>query len=192
MDKNPFLKYLIKEQKSDIVHSSAYGKAQNSTGMGVASTQSFSERMETEQNRKMVRKYNESRVTQQAFSSGAKAKAYTETVGVTEGGASYSVSGSKGAGVTGGGRDVGGGSRMGSTVNTNVAGASDLAGRSSGASGNRFAGVNRFREGNRGTLGNQAVGANRFGGGNRFSSINTPSKISGSRPPMPKNPGISR
>ena len=74
---NPFLKLVMKDKKGDVVHSSAYGEAQNGGGIGVASTQSFTERMKIEQNRKRVRGYNESRVATQAYAaSGVKAKAY--------------------------------------------------------------------------------------------------------------------
>ena len=48
--KNPFIKYVMKDEKEDIFHSSAYGKAQNGGAMGVTSAQSFSERMKIEKN----------------------------------------------------------------------------------------------------------------------------------------------
>ena len=59
---NPFLKRLIKKDKSDILHSSAYAKAQNAGNIGVASTQSFRERISIDQNRKIVHKYRDSKL----------------------------------------------------------------------------------------------------------------------------------
>lgn len=74
--KNPFIKYLMKEQKGDIFHSSAYGKAQNAKAIGVASAESFKERMKVEKNRKIVQGYNDSRIVNGAYASGPKAKKY--------------------------------------------------------------------------------------------------------------------
>ena len=62
MDKNPFLHRLMKEESKDVVHSSAYAQAQNSEGIGAASTQSFATRQAIEQSRKMVRGYRDSKV----------------------------------------------------------------------------------------------------------------------------------
>lgn len=77
MDKNPFLKYLIKESKEDIVHSSAYAQAQNEGSFGSTSTQSFDERRKIDANRKIVRKYNDSRLMQGTSSNAPRAKVYT-------------------------------------------------------------------------------------------------------------------
>ena len=74
--KNPFIKYVVKEKKEDIFHSSAYGKAQNGGIIGVASAQSFSERMKIEKNRRIVQAYNDSRVAEQRFNGGVRAKQY--------------------------------------------------------------------------------------------------------------------
>lgn len=60
---NPFLHRLIKEKKSDVVHSSAYAKMQNSNSVGVASTQSFAERQKIEHGRRFVRRYGDSKLT---------------------------------------------------------------------------------------------------------------------------------
>jgi len=73
---NPFIKYLIKEEKKDVVHSSAYGKVQSGEAIGAASTQSFDERMKIEKNRQVIRGYNDSRVAEQRFNSGVRAKQY--------------------------------------------------------------------------------------------------------------------
>lgn len=74
--KNPFIKYLMREQKEDIFHSSAYGKAQNAGAIGAASTESFEERMKVERNRKIVQGYNDSRIVNGAYMNGPKAKKY--------------------------------------------------------------------------------------------------------------------
>ena len=75
---NLISKFLSKSKKEDVVHTSAYGIAQNEGGIGVASVQSFGARMQIEKNRNKVRGYNDSRVVAQAKAdSGVKAKVYT-------------------------------------------------------------------------------------------------------------------
>lgn len=75
--RNPLLKFVMREKKTDVVHTSAFGKAQNGQGMGATSVQSFSERMEVERNRKRVRSYSDSRVVAQAYGAvGVRAKEY--------------------------------------------------------------------------------------------------------------------
>ena len=74
--KNPFIKYIMKEKKENIFHSSEYGKAQNAENMGVASTESFEERMKIEKNRQIVRGYNDSRVANGVYMNGPRAKQY--------------------------------------------------------------------------------------------------------------------
>ena len=69
-------KYFMKEKKEDIFHSSEYGKAQSGEAMGVMSTKSFDERMKVEQNRQVIRSYNDSRVAEQRFGGGVRAKKY--------------------------------------------------------------------------------------------------------------------
>lgn len=76
---NPFAKFLQKEEKGEIFHSSAAGRAQNADGIGVASSSSFAERMKIEKNRQIVRGYNDSRVVSQAYTAGSRAKTYSET-----------------------------------------------------------------------------------------------------------------
>ncbi|MBR0467841.1 hypothetical protein IJJ53_02970 [Candidatus Saccharibacteria bacterium] len=75
--KNPFIKYVAKEKKEDIFHSSEYGKAQSAGVVGTASTESFNERMKVEKNRQIVRGYNDSRVVTGAYTNGPRAKKYT-------------------------------------------------------------------------------------------------------------------
>ena len=74
--KNPFIKYVMKDKKEDIFHSSAYGKAQNGEVIGVASTESFDERMKVEQNRQVVQGYNDSAIVNGTYKNGPKAKKY--------------------------------------------------------------------------------------------------------------------
>lgn len=74
--KNPFIKYVMKEKKENIFHSSEYGKAQSASNMGVTSAESFEKRMKVEQDRKIVRGYNDSRVMSGAYMNGPRAKKY--------------------------------------------------------------------------------------------------------------------
>ncbi len=62
MDSNPLLKRLMKESKDDVVHSSAYAKAQNAGGIGAASVESFAARQAMEAKRAMVGRYKDSNV----------------------------------------------------------------------------------------------------------------------------------
>ena len=73
---NPFIKYVMKERKEDIFHSSAYGKAQNGEAIGAASTEGFNDRMKIDRNRQIVKGYNDSRVVNGAYANGPKAKKY--------------------------------------------------------------------------------------------------------------------
>lgn len=77
MNINPFLKYVMKDKKEDIFHSSAYGKAQNAGGMGTASSVSFSQRMNIDRNRKTVRGYRDSRIVNEARGGFPKAEQYS-------------------------------------------------------------------------------------------------------------------
>ena len=73
---NPFIKYVMKEKKEDIFHSSAYGKAQNGEAIGAASVEGFNERLKIDRNRQIVKGYNDSRVVNGAYANGPKAKKY--------------------------------------------------------------------------------------------------------------------
>ena len=74
--KNPFLKRLMKDTKETVVHSSAYAKAQNDGGIGVTSTESFSERMKIDRNRTVVRRYGESRIVNDVSGAISEVKTY--------------------------------------------------------------------------------------------------------------------
>ena len=74
--KNSFIKYVRKERKEDIFHSSEYGKAQSAEVIGTASSETFSDRMRMERNRQIVRGYNDSRVATGAYANGPRAKKY--------------------------------------------------------------------------------------------------------------------
>lgn len=74
--KNPFMKYIAREKKENIFHSSAYGKAQSAGALGATSKESFEERMKIEKNRQIIQKYNDSRIVSGACSNGPRAKRY--------------------------------------------------------------------------------------------------------------------
>ena len=74
--KNPFMKYIAREKKENIFHSSAYGKAQSAGALGTTSTESFEERMKVEKNRQIIQGYNDSRIVNGAYSNGPRAKKY--------------------------------------------------------------------------------------------------------------------
>lgn len=74
--KNPFLKYIMKEKREDIFHSSVYGKAQNGGSMGSTSSESFKDRMQIDKNRQVVHSYGESQVANSMYGNGPRAKKY--------------------------------------------------------------------------------------------------------------------
>lgn len=80
---NPFLKRLMKDKKEDIFHSSAYGQAQNSSAMGVASSVSFNNRMRIDRNRQNVRGYGDSRIVSDARSNGPRPATFDKTAAST-------------------------------------------------------------------------------------------------------------
>lgn len=74
---NPLLGRLINEEKQDIVHSSAYGKAQSAENIGTASVESFAVRKAMEASRQAIQKYKDSEVVGGAFNnSGVKSWNY--------------------------------------------------------------------------------------------------------------------
>lgn len=74
---NPLLGRLINEEKQDIVHSSAYGKAQSAENIGTASAESFVARKAMEASRQAIQKYKDSEVVGGAFNnSGVKSWNY--------------------------------------------------------------------------------------------------------------------
>ena len=64
--KNPFLHRLMKDDKKDVIHSSAYARAQSGGGMGVDSVESFAARRAVDAKREAVRRYNESKIVGEA------------------------------------------------------------------------------------------------------------------------------
>ena len=56
------LKRLMKDKKEDIAHTSAFADVQNKGRFGVSSSLSFEERMAIEKKRKLIKKYDESKV----------------------------------------------------------------------------------------------------------------------------------
>lgn len=87
--KNPFIKYVMREKKEDIFHSSAYGKAQSAEAMGTTSVEGFAKRMEVDGNRQIIKRYNDSRIANSAYTNGPRAKEYVQS----EKGASMKVGG---------------------------------------------------------------------------------------------------
>lgn len=84
-NKNPLAKRLIHEERKNVFHSSAYAKAQSGEVIGAASIESFDERQKIEQNRKIIRGYNDSRVATQRYAGAPRAKQYTQTETATAG-----------------------------------------------------------------------------------------------------------
>lgn len=80
IQKNPFLKYVMKDKKEDVFHSSAYAKVQNGEGIGAASTLGYSARVAIDRNRTTVRGYDESGIMTGAKKNGPHAKVYTPPV----------------------------------------------------------------------------------------------------------------
>ena len=79
--KNPFLKYLIKDKKEDVFHSSAYAKAQSGASIGAASTESYQVRVNVSQNRQRVRGYSNSDIMANAGGGMRKAEVYKPPIG---------------------------------------------------------------------------------------------------------------
>jgi len=77
MPKNPFLKYVMKDKKEDVFHSSAYAKAQNGASFGAASTESYKVRVNINQNRTMVGDYSKSKIGARTVNRAPKAQTYT-------------------------------------------------------------------------------------------------------------------
>lgn len=77
IQKNPFLKYIMKDEKQDVFHSSAYAKAQSGAALGSASSESYNVRVNINQNRTKVRGYGDSEIMTGAKMNGPRAKVYT-------------------------------------------------------------------------------------------------------------------
>ena len=77
MQKNPFLKYVMKDNKEDVFHSSAYAKAQNGSIIGAASSESYAVRVNIDKNRQTVRGYGDSELMAGAKKMAPRAKTYT-------------------------------------------------------------------------------------------------------------------
>ena len=79
IQKNPFLKYMMKDEKKDVFHSSAYAKAQSGAAIGSASTESFNVRVNVNQNRQIVRGYRDSKIMADANKNAPKAKTWEQS-----------------------------------------------------------------------------------------------------------------
>lgn len=85
IQKNPFLKYMMKDKKEDVFHSSAYAKAQNGGNIGSASTESYQVRVNVNQARTKVKGYRDSEIMAGAKMNVPKAKTVDE-IGKVSGG----------------------------------------------------------------------------------------------------------
>lgn len=117
MNNNPLLKYLIRDKKEDIVHSSGYVKGDGAS-LGASSAESFEHRMMMEKNRTRVGGYNSSRIVAQAGTYRPPAKKYTPTGGAGSVGANGVANSTRNGSAT---RAVGG------RVNASGAGGSNSA-----------------------------------------------------------------
>lgn len=78
-----FSKYIIKDKKEDVFHTSAYSKAQNGGSMGAASTETFAARQALERNRQHIANYHQSNLMGKNIVQGApKPKTYTPPKGM--------------------------------------------------------------------------------------------------------------
>ena len=108
MDKNPFLKYMIDDNRENYFHTSRHAKVQSGSAMGSTSAETFAQRRKIDQNRTRVRKYNDSRLVAQAMNNKERAKVYTPPekptdVGVGGAGVDGAGAGARGAGGAGAG-----------------------------------------------------------------------------------------
>lgn len=71
-----YSKFVIKDKKNDVVHSSGYGVAQNGGAMGASSTVGFSERMRINNNRSRVKRFGDSKIATQFQNNYTGAKVY--------------------------------------------------------------------------------------------------------------------
>ena len=93
IQKNPFLKYVMKDEKEDVFHSSAYAKAQNGGNLGATSSESYQVRVKIDQNRQAVKGYGDSEIMTGTRNQGLKAKTYTPPTGGVGAGAGASTLG---------------------------------------------------------------------------------------------------
>lgn len=93
MQKNPFLKYIMKDKKEDIFHSSAYAKAQSGGNIGAASSESYNVRVNIGQNRTKIKGYGDSELMMGSRENGPRAKTYTPLEKEATGGARGNIGG---------------------------------------------------------------------------------------------------
>ena len=79
MDKNPFLKRLMKVKTKDVIHSTSYANSQNQ-GIGTASSETFSARQAVDQNRTTIKGYRDAKIVTEGFNKREKAKTFTESL----------------------------------------------------------------------------------------------------------------
>lgn len=93
VQKNPFLKYLIKDKKEDVFHSSGYAKAQNGGNIGAASTDSYAVRVNVNQCRQMVRGYKDSELMNGTGNKKPKAETHESSTKENDSGTVKTVTG---------------------------------------------------------------------------------------------------
>lgn len=81
IQKNPFLKYVMKDKKEDVFHSSGYAKVQNGSNFGAASSESYQVRVNINQHRQKVQGYRDSEIMTGTRNRGIKTKTYTPPEG---------------------------------------------------------------------------------------------------------------
>lgn len=74
--KDLILKYVKKDKKENIFHSSAYARAQSQANLGAASAESFAKRKQLDRHRQAVRRYDESGIVSSGAMNGPHAKPY--------------------------------------------------------------------------------------------------------------------
>jgi hypothetical protein len=76
---NPLLKYVMKDQIADVIHSSAYASAQTGANFGATSSEAFAARQNIEENRRYVQGYRNAKIIGNALPAHGSAKVYTPT-----------------------------------------------------------------------------------------------------------------
>ena len=83
--KNPFLKYIMKDKREDIFHSSAYAREQSGSNIGAASTESYAVRVNMARHRQTVGGYRDSRLMTGMKRGIAKAEGGAKKPGISPG-----------------------------------------------------------------------------------------------------------
>lgn len=150
-----YSKFVIKEKKDDVVHSSGYGVAQSGGAMGASSGVGFTERMRINNNRTKIRRYGDSKIANQFQVSRSRAAVYDKSSGDSKGigtGASRSENGSvdrygggqKTGGAIGGDRGAGRGGVGSGGAGSGIGASGNVGGGIGGVVNRNPGGANRF------------------------------------------------